>query len=197
MIAFAEKPQCKTCNEVISCRKSTTSTMKTHLRALHPEIFNELILLEQEVQSQRDLLSDQRKLNEKKAEKYPSQSQIQLQWDMYILQLLVETELPFTLVEHPGFRKFMNKVDPKVTVKSANTFAQQKLPLMTRTIKDTMNQVLERDLQQCTAVAMTRTGASYMSITLHYVKPDFTLKNFIIQLDQFDGRHTGINIPQA
>ena len=56
--------------------------MKTHLRALHPEIFNELILLEQEVQSQRDLLSDQRKLNEKKAEKYPSQTQIQLQWDM-------------------------------------------------------------------------------------------------------------------
>ena len=66
-----------------------------------------------------------------------------------------------------------------------------------------MNQVLERDLQQCTAVAMTsdhwtsRTGASYMSITLHYVKPDFTLKNFIIQLDQFDERHTGINIVQA
>ena len=177
--------------------------MKTHLRALHPEIFNELILLEQEVQSQRDLLSDQRKLNETKADKYPSQSQIQLQWDMNILQLLVETELPFALVEHPGFRKFMNKIDPKVSVKSANTFAQQKLPLMTRTIKDTMNQVPERDLQQCTAVAMTadhwtsRTGASYMSITLHYVKPDFTLKNFIIQLDQFDGRHTGINIGQA
>ena len=86
--------------------------MKTHLRALHPEIFNESILLAQ------------RKLNEKKAEKYPSQSQIQLQWDMNILQLLMETELPFTLVEHPGFRKFMNKVGPKVTVKSANTFAQ-------------------------------------------------------------------------
>ena len=74
---------------------------------------------------------------------------------------------------------------------------------MTQTIKDTMNQVLERDLQECTAVAMTsdhwtsRTGASYMSITLHYVKPDFTLKNFIIQLDQFDGRHIGINIAQA
>ena len=88
--------------------------METHLRPLHLEIFNELILLEQEVQSQRDLLSDQRKLNEKKAEKYPSQSQIQLQWDINILQLLVETELPFTLVEHPGFRKFMNKVDLKV-----------------------------------------------------------------------------------
>ena len=29
------------------------------------------------------------------------------------------------------------------------------------------------------------------------MKPDFTLKNFIIQLDQFDGRHTGINIAQA
>ena len=42
-----------------------------------------------------------------------------------------------------------------VTVKSANTFAQQKLPLITQTIKDTINQVLERDLQQCTAVAMT------------------------------------------
>ena len=100
-----------------------------------------------------------------------------MQWDMNILQLLVETELSFTLIEHPGFRKFMNKVDPKVTVKSTNTFAQQKLPLMTRTIKDTMNQVLERDLQQFTVVAMTwtsRTGASYMSITLHYVIPDFT-----------------------
>ena len=36
-----------------------------------------------------------------------------------------------------------------------------------------------------------------MSITLHYVKPNFTLKNFIIQLDQFDGRHTGISIAQA
>ena len=89
--------------------------MKTHLRALHPEIFNELILLEQGVRGQQDLLSNQRKLYEKKAEKYPSQSQIQLQWNMNILQLLVETELPFTLVEHPGFRKFMNKVDPKVT----------------------------------------------------------------------------------
>ena len=54
---------------------------------------------------------------------------------MNILQLLVETELLFTLVEYPGVRKFMNKVDPKVTVKSANTFAQQKLPLMTRTIR--------------------------------------------------------------
>ena len=43
----------------------------------------------------------------------------------------------------------------------------------------------------------SRTGASYMSITLHYVKPDFTLKNFITQLDQFDGRHTGINVAQA
>ena len=122
---------------------------------------------------------------------------------MNILQLLMETKLPFTLVEHPGFRKIINKVDPKVTVKSANTFAQQKLPLMTRTIKDTMNQVLERNFQQCTAVAITsdhwtsRTGASYMPITMHYVKPDFTLKNFIIQLDQFDGRHTGIIIAQA
>ena len=108
--------------------------MKTHQRQLHPEIFNELMLLEQEVQWQQDLLSNQRKLNEKKAGKYPPQSQIQLQWDMNILQLLVETELPFSLVEHPGFRKFMNKVDPKVTAKSANTFAHQKLPLMTRTI---------------------------------------------------------------
>ena len=36
-----------------------------------------------------------------------------------------------------------------------------------------------------------------MSITLHYVKTDFTLKNFITQLDQFDGRHTGINIAQV
>ena len=180
---FAKKAQYKTCNKVISCKKSTTSTIKTHLRALHPEIFNVLMLLELEVQSQQYLLSKQRKLNEKKAEKYPSQSQIQPQWDMNILQLLVGTELPFTLVEDPGFRKIMNKVDPKVTVKSANTFAQQKLPLMIRTIKDTMNQLLERDLQQCIAVAMTsdhwtlRTGASYMSITLHYVKPDFTFHN--------------------
>ena len=43
--------------------------MKTHLRALHPEILNELFLLKQEVQGQWDLFSDQRKLNEKKAEK--------------------------------------------------------------------------------------------------------------------------------
>ena len=84
--------------------------MKTHLRPLHPEVFNELILLEQEVQSQWDLLSDEKKVDQKKAEKYPSQSQIQQQWDMNILQLLVETEFPFVLAEHPGFRKFINHV---------------------------------------------------------------------------------------
>jgi hypothetical protein len=119
---------------------------------------------------------------DRKPKKYPTGSQQQLRWDMEIMKLLAACNLPYSLVDHPGFKEFVQFADPKVTVKSSGTFRRRKCQLLHKSVKKAVDDVLEKDLPEVNGVAFTTDGWTsrqndpFQSLTLHYVSKNFELK---------------------
>jgi hypothetical protein len=119
---------------------------------------------------------------DKKPKKYPTASKQQLRWDMEIMKLLAACNLPYSLVDHPGFKQFVEFADLKATVKHSATFRRRKCPLLHQSVKQSVEEVLAKDLPEVNGVAFTTDGWTsrqndpYQSLTLHYVSKDWELK---------------------
>jgi hypothetical protein len=61
--------------------------------------------------------------------KYASGDQRQLAFDQSLTRMLVAVSHPFALVEADHFHPFFAEVLPRVTIKSATTFAKNKMPV--------------------------------------------------------------------
>lgn len=134
--------------------------------------------------------------------KYASGDRRQLSFDMSVTQYLVSSALPFSHVESQSFQSFIQSLNPRVTVKSANTFSQSKLPRLHSAMVRSLKKVLDSDLVACPGGALTtdiwtsRSGDPFVSLTLHYLS-DWVLKRWTLGCLPFEGRHTAHRVAEA
>ena len=131
---------------------------------------------------------------------YTSGDRRQLQFDMWTTEYLVEASLPFSHVESKAFRKFILRLNPKVTVKAATTFSRTKLPKLFETMQKELDCKLEKDLNDVSCVGFTtdlwtsRANDHFMSLTLHYINAQWEMERFVLTCIPFAGRHTAVRL---
>ena len=132
--------------------------------------------------------------------KYPSQNIRQLEADMEIMKTIARSGLPFSMVDEEWYKDHIHLWNPRVTVKHSTTYSRYKLPLLYDSVMDAVRGQLELDLPSCQSVSLTtdcwtsRAEDPYITLTLHYDNAKFELKKFILNFDNFVGRHTGFLI---
>jgi len=227
-----DSSKCNRCDHPCNLPDSSTSSMRYHLKAKHPQLFLELTKLEaskrkdkrkaeEDIQvaeaqataagqsnpkkARRSLFLDGEDSNESagampKYTQYSTGDRRQLQFDMWTTEYLVEASLPFSHVESKAFRKFVLRLNPKVTVKAATTFSRSKLPKLYETMKYELDCKLEEDLDDISCVGFTtdlwtsRANDAFMSLTLHYINDKWEMERFVLTCIPFAGRHTAVRM---
>jgi hypothetical protein len=135
--------------------------------------------------------------------KYQSQHIRQLEADMATMTWIARSGQPFSEVDEPHFKDFIKFWNPRVTVKHSTTFSRTKLPLLYDSVMASIKSQMEKELPHCNQVALTtdcwtsRAEDPFISLTLHYINQEFELKKFILNFDNFVGRHTGYHIAKG
>ena len=100
---------------------------------------------------------------------------------------------PISVADDPSFRKLMVTADPKFSLPSRKMFSQQVIPSK----YDTMKCKIENELLKSKYCALTtdlwtsqHQHRSYISLTAHYVTPDFELKARCLQTKEILTDHT-------
>jgi hypothetical protein len=109
--------------------------------------------------------------------------------------LVIEGNLPLSLVEASWFHKFMKIVDPK--------FAMPSRKHVVYTISQAYTakrQALRNKLSSADAVSLTidmwsdRRMRSFMGVTAHILSPDMRPESWLLDISSFTGSHTGDKI---
>ena len=120
----------------------------------------------------------------KTTEFYSPNDAKQLRTDLEVVAMLAQCNLPFSHIESQGFKRFISHLDPKVTVKSADTYSKTKLPLLYKNVQREVHRVLEKDLPQCDGVAFTVSENSIHDsariFEVHYIDKDWALKSYVV-----------------
>ena len=218
-----ESAKCNICpNSITKTGNYSTSGLKAHVQRVHSEEYQKLVSSEleksrkasetqsSEENSQPSSTTGPSAKRPRTAEaipkvfqpKYGLQDPKQLEWDLLIMSFLAMANLPFNLVENPGFKKLMHHADPRMTVKSHTTFSRSKLPQLYTNVKSRVDEKLNQELPDAegagfsTDLWTSKNNESYQGMTIHYINKGWTLVKFLIGCMPFPENHTGDNIAQ-
>ena len=228
--AREEEARCKHCPTTYQIKKGGTASLRYHLKNVHGRIFADFVkaetahkrqreaVFEEVEEAEREYVSLVHETPRKKARRDDAESdrvgtldkyrkfacgdRRQLKFDMAVTTYLVSSGLPFHHVESDSFKEFIQELQPRVTVKSANCFSQSKLPRLHSHMVKKLTKVLDIDLQTCPGGALTtdiwtsRAGDPFLSLTIHYLS-DWVLKRWTLGCLPFDGRHTAHRVAEA
>uniref|UniRef100_A0A3B3D8W0 BED-type domain-containing protein n=1 Tax=Oryzias melastigma TaxID=30732 RepID=A0A3B3D8W0_ORYME len=103
---------------------------------------------------------------------------------------------PYGVVDNVGFRQMIRILEPKYKLPTRQHFSEKCIPELYEKAK---SDVLE-SLSTAERVALTkdawtsRPTHSYVTITVHYISPEWSMKNHVLQTRMFSETHTGKNI---
>lgn len=113
--------------------------------------------------------------------------------------LIVQCNLPLSIVEHPNFRHFMSVVDSKyvpVTRSTATAAVVKKSEVMQSTIVDMLTSV--KSVNLTVDIWSDRKMRAYLGVTCHFVTVDEhacpKLQSLLLNCHRFSGSHTGERI---
>lgn len=116
---------------------------------------------------------------------------------------LARTATPFSAVADPAFKDMMSHWNHKYIIKHPTTFSKYKLPLLYNSTMETVRQLIQLEVPKCSTIAFTTdcwTSAvndPFMALTLHYVNEEFESRKFVINFENFVGRHTSFHIAKV
>nr|CAD7455728.1 unnamed protein product [Timema tahoe] len=117
-----------------------------------------------------------------------------------IAKMLAMSLLPYEFVEEEGFINLMKHVVPNYKVPCRTTFSRNYVPALYDETKQDLKCQLINDLPQLFALSLTSDGwtsrahDSYISLTCHYLKPNFEYKSFTMNTVLLNESHTAVNI---
>ena len=103
---------------------------------------------------------------------------------------------PYSVVENDGFRELLKELEPRYKILCRQNFSDKCIPELYITTKTD----LKAKLSSAERVAITTDACtscatnSHVTITVHYVTPDWELTSHVLQTRVFNESHTGKNI---
>ena len=104
--------------------------------------------------------------------------------------------LPFYTVEKPGFRRFLNTIEPRYTPCSRTYLSETLIPSMYEAVVNGVQQLLEQQphVSITTDLWSSDNQDGYLSFTAHWIDDNWNYKECCLHAQPFNERHTGENI---
>lgn len=107
---------------------------------------------------------------------------------------------PLSLVERDGFKRFVEGLQPRFDIPGRKWLTDIGMPNLYTDVKA----AIQRDLGAAEWVSFTsdiwtteHTNISFISLTAHWIMPDFKRKMAVLHVKEFTDSHTGINIAES
>lgn len=100
---------------------------------------------------------------------------------------------PYTIVESPAFRHMINTIEPRYQVPSSSHFAEKIVPELYNEAKSKV----QDQLKKAFSVSITTDGwtsratQSYITVTGHFIDPDWVMRSYVLQTRILEASHTG------
>jgi len=112
-----------------------------------------------------------------------------------LANFVVQAYVPMKIVEHESFRHLMQLLNPQYEVPSRTTVRAR----IDQQYDDAKKSLLS-SLQGSTSVALTTDSwtsnatEAYLTVTVHYIKDDWSMESRILMIRAMPERHTGENL---
>ncbi|XP_005093008.1 zinc finger BED domain-containing protein 4-like [Aplysia californica] len=128
--------------------------------------------------------------------KYKPGSDRKKELDNCVLDLVTVDLQPLSVVENTGFRRLVNKLDPRYDIVSRKTLSTQLLPMKYRAERDQLRRQMDEvnHLTVTTDCWTSRKTESFMTVTVHFVSPDWKLTSRVLNTVLLETTHTSENL---
>ncbi len=116
--------------------------------------------------------------------------------DKALVKMIVSDLQPVSIVEDSGFQQFVNVLDPKYTAPSRRTIMRESLPMIYETKKKALMELLSLT-NWCTITTdlwTSRTTMGYITVTCHFITPDWVIKSPVLATRHVSESHTIVNL---
>ncbi|KAJ3651368.1 hypothetical protein Zmor_017417 [Zophobas morio] len=202
------KAQCIICNKTYSRKGRTTSSLKNHLKSMHPEQFSLFESSNNERQMQK-MKADAHKIltplqEAKKQLSIEEAVQKEKKWDTtnsnskkidkLIGEMIALQNLPFNFVEGLGFRRLIQELSPRYNLRGRNFFTDFVSTELYGKVTNKVKELIEKfDYMAFTSDIWSdpSSNASLLSLTCHGIAENFDRSLIILKWETFDDRHLG------
>ena len=135
-------------------------------------------------------------------EKYNNDSPCAKELTKAVKYFIAKDLMPTSVVQGNGFRKLLEKLEPRYQLPSRKTLSERVIPTMYNTIKDSkvLPGIREAKYISLTSDCWTsRVNQSYISVTAHFlkVKSDWQFEHFVLKSKELPGSHTAKHLAEA
>ena len=122
----------------------------------------------------------------------PFDEQKQMEHTKYLVQWLICDLQPFTTVDNPYFRAFVNHFSPRYTIPERHQVKDLIIGAFDNRRTKIANELHQAEGQYSLTTDMNR--EAFLGITIHYVDSNWNFRDFLLDIIPFTTRHTGENI---
>ncbi|KAJ8354691.1 hypothetical protein SKAU_G00222580 [Synaphobranchus kaupii] len=193
-----DNPICKLCMRSVSARGGNTSNLRTHLIKNHPHYASVL-------QSAASLPKFPQTTTATPtsiigtftgSSKYNKDSNRWKTCTNAVTRFLVKEMLSFRTVKKPAFNDLLRTFDPHYELPCWNFFSKKIIPeLYNQVHQDVISLLLQAEYYALTADILSSVGMTpYMSVTVHFITPDWKLQSKCLETFFLPADHTASNI---
>ena len=127
------RPVCRTCKKAVMCKGGNTTNLLVHLRDAHPDLHKDAIHGKTDTskgtQSTLTTIIENGRL-------YDPKSLPAKELNLVVAYYIVKDMQPYSIVENPGFRALVSKLNPRYKLPSQKYFTQHKIPSLYTSVKE-------------------------------------------------------------
>ena len=201
---------CKPLVKSIKTKDSSTSNLRTHLKNHHPAAYSQLL-----VKTNSSVVSTSHSDNPPTKRKLVTNSDQQTVTDCFLRNtkydkesrkhklitekltlMLAKLMLPFSLVDQQEFIDFVKVLDPRYAIPGRKYFSNTAIPAKYNETKlQVTKELKEASYLSCTTDGWSSvTTAPYLSLTVHFVTPMWTLRTYCLRTIYMPESHTAEHI---
>lgn len=199
-------PRCKVCMKSVASKGSSTTNLLQHHKQKHPVEWEKCCAQRNEKDSStpsttRTAAKIQSTVPQTFSNCIPYDKS-SARWKAItdaVAMYIAKDMVPIYTVEKPGFINMIKVLDPRYVLPSRKFFSDVALP----NLYNSTRQRVAKELQEVSFYSATtdlwssRTMQPYMSLTVHFVNNDWTLRSVCLQTAYFPEDHTGEIVAQG
>ncbi|KAG9280417.1 zinc finger BED domain-containing protein 1-like [Astyanax mexicanus] len=188
--------KCRLCRKSIMTKDGNTSNLRAHLRIHHPNECAKLGLTkgESSSSSQPSIIGAFAKCG-----KYKRDSAKWQECTTSVTRYLVKGLLPFNTVEKSSFTEMLQTLNSQYELPGRKYFSKTAVPDMYNSVRAEVEGLIKKaDFYSLTTDMWSSTNMTpYMSLTAHFISPQWELQSKCLETVFFPESHTATNIAEG
>jgi hypothetical protein len=209
-------PVCKLCKKSVPAKASNTKNLAIHLQNYHPLEHSQLKKSKtkktlpasagSKVPTPSSASTSQAQVVQPRimaaftsSQAYKTSSHRHKQITDSVMNFMVKSTQPFSLVEEASFQNMLHVLDPRYDLPGRNHFSQTELPLLYEAKRSQVSSELRSVKRFATTSDLwsSQNTIPYVSLTIHYIDSDWKLQSRCLGAQFIPEDHTGENIADA